>query len=397
MQLAISQIRTDGGTQPRLQLDFAIVSEYAESMADGATFPPITVFHDGANYWLADGFHRLSAVVQNGATEIPADVRQGTLQDAQWHSYSVNQSHGLRRTNDDKRRAVEAALQHEYARRYSNVQIARHCGVSEITIRRYRESIFDIVDDTPRIVTRNGTTYEMNVGNIGIRPEPTAPALPFEPDYSDFYGDGEPALWQQPTPPQPLASHQLINASTNNEWYTPRPFLDAAHEVMGGIDLDPASNAMANEAVRAERYYTIHDDGFAQIWGTPDAPVRVWMNPPYGTHEGESNQARWSRRLIEEYRAGNVTEAIMLVNAVTGNGWFAPLKDFPICFPDGRIRFYNADTEAGQPTHGNALVYFGPNVARFVKVFSQFGAVMARLVEYDGHVYIRGVEDGVSV
>jgi hypothetical protein len=68
------------------------------------------------------------------------------------------------------------------------------------------------------------------------------------------------------------------------------------------------------------------------------------------------------------------------------------LKDFPICFPDSRIRFYNADTEAGQPTHGNALAYFGPNVATFVRVFSQFGAVMARLDEYEGHVFIHGLE-----
>lgn len=184
------------------------------------------------------------------------------------------------------------------------------------------------------------------------------------------------------------ANHQLINTSTNNEWYTPQSFLDAAHEVMGGIDLDPASNATANQIVRATHYYALDDDGFAQHWNG-----RVWLNPPYGTHEdNESNQARWSRRLIDEYRAGNVSEAILLVNAVTGNGWFQPLKDFPICFPDGRIRFYNADTEAGQPTHGNALVYFGPNVAAFVRVFARFGAVMARLDEYDGHVFIHGLE-----
>jgi hypothetical protein len=188
--------------------------------------------------------------------------------------------------------------------------------------------------------------------------------------------------------PRPQANHQLINASTNNEWYTPRPFLDAAHEVMGGVDLDPASNDMANNAVRAAQYYTIDDDGYSKPW-----VGRVWLNPPYGIEDGESNQARWSRRLIQEYEAGNVREAILLVNAVTGNGWFAPLKDYPICFPDARIRFYNADTEAGQPTHGNALVYLGPNIAEFVRVFSQFGAVMARLVERDGQVFIHGACD----
>lgn len=205
--------------------------------------------------------------------------------------------------------------------------------------------------------------------------------LPFDADDDEPLSPYEQSIVERYQPAAPAANHQLINASTNNEWYTPRPFLDAAHEVMGGVDLDPASNPLANEAVRAARFYTIDDDGYSLPW-----QGRVWLNPPYGTDEGESNQARWSRRLIEKYRAGDVSEAILLVNAVPGNQWFAPLKDFPICFPDSRIRFYNADTEAGQPTHSNALIYLGSNVARFVQVFSRFGAVMGRLVEREGHV-----------
>lgn len=177
-QLTITQVRTDGGTQPRIQLDLAIIADYAEAMADGAMFPPITVFYDGADYWLADGFHRLAAIQQLGLADISADVRQGTQQDAQWHSYSVNQSHGLRRTNDDKRRAAEAALAHPYANRYSSREIARHCGVSHQTIENYRDRICQILTDEPRIVTRNGTTYEMNTANIGRQPD----RLPFNDD-----------------------------------------------------------------------------------------------------------------------------------------------------------------------------------------------------------------------
>jgi hypothetical protein len=171
----------------------------------------------------------------------------------------------------------------------------------------------------------------------------------------------------------PLADHQRINLSTSNEWYTPAQFVEAARQVMGGIDLDPASCAFANQVVKATRYYTQDDDGMAQRWYG-----RVWMNPPYGREEGErdSNQARWTRRLLEAYQAGDVTEAIMLVNAVPGNRWFVPLKAYPICFPDARIRFYNEETDAGQPTHSNALIYLGSHLARFRRVFSVFGAVM---------------------
>lgn len=186
----------------------------------------------------------------------------------------------------------------------------------------------------------------------------------------------EPATAEEPPA---LASHQLLNASNNNEWYTPRPFLDAAHELMGGIDLDPASTEFANLTVRAARYYTIDDDGMALPWYG-----RVWMNPPYGLEDGESNQARWTRRLVAEYQAGAVTEALILVNAVTGNAWFAPLMHYPICFPARRIRFYNEETEAGQPTHSNAIVYLGPQLGRFAEIFGRFGAVMATREVWDG-------------
>lgn len=200
-----------------------------------------------------------------------------------------------------------------------------------------------------------------------------APPVPFVPsaaDYADPYGDDDPDAW--PTPVQaPLVSHQLINASTSNEWYTPAPFIEAAREVMERIDLDPASCEYANRTVRALVFFTQEDDGLSSEWHG-----NVWLNPPYGRDDGESNQAIWSRRLMDEYAAGRVTQAILLVNAVPGNSWFVPLKRFPICFPDSRIRFYNEDTEAGQPTHSNALIYFGPNRDRFEEVFSRFGAVM---------------------
>ena len=171
-----------------------------------------------------------------------------------------------------------------------------------------------------------------------------------------------------------LFDHQLINQSTNNEWYTPEPFLKAARAVMGGIDLDSASNDFANQIVQAATFYIEEQDGFTQPWFG-----RIWLNPPYGRDEelNESNQARWSGRLLAEYAAGAVAEAILLVNCVPGNSWFVPLKQFPMCLPDLRIRFYNEETKAGQPTHSNALVYFGRNVDRFVEAFAQFGAVVA--------------------
>ncbi|MEI7538585.1 MAG: DNA N-6-adenine-methyltransferase [Comamonadaceae bacterium] len=206
-------------------------------------------------------------------------------------------------------------------------------------------------------------------------PEPVEePLTPYEAQIAATY-----------TPDPPRANHQNINSSTNNEWYTPSAFVEAARVVLGGIDLDPASCPYANRTVQAGRFYTQDDDGITQPWhGT------VWLNPPYGREEGEadSNQARWSRRLIDAYQSGEIRAAILLVNAVPGNKWFAPLKRFPICFPDARIRFYNESTEAGQPTHSNALIYVGPDVAAFVRAFSVFGQVMAPICVGNGGVEI---------
>src|SRR3990172_2809657 len=91
-------IRLDGGTQPRAKIDQAVCDDYGERMKAGEKFPPVDVFFDGENYWLADGFHRIQAYVMAVPGEaIECNVFQGTLADAQWHSYSVNKAHGIRR------------------------------------------------------------------------------------------------------------------------------------------------------------------------------------------------------------------------------------------------------------------------------------------------------------
>ncbi len=165
-----------------------------------------------------------------------------------------------------------------------------------------------------------------------------------------------------------------LHSSDSNEWYTKAEYVNAAREVMGAIDLDPASCELANRTVKAAQFYTIDDNGLSQIWSG-----RVWLNPPYGRDGNDSNQALWSARLIKEFCDGDVSEAVLLVNSVTDCQWFQPLWDFPICFTDHRIRFYNSDGEGNSPTHGNAFVYFGSQADRFAEIFSQFGAIVKRV------------------
>lgn len=168
--MKISQIRMDGGTQPRADINDAVVHEYAEAMTAGATFPPVVVFHDGTDHWLADGFHRVRAALYLGQATIDADVRQGTRRDAILHSVGANAVHGLRRTNEDKRRAVELLLTDPEWSRWSDRRIALQCGVDQKTVLRLRgrlsEELPQMANPT-RTVTRNGTTYQQDTTNIG--------------------------------------------------------------------------------------------------------------------------------------------------------------------------------------------------------------------------------------
>lgn len=139
--LKIDQIRRDGATQPRAAIDFETVFDYMDAMVDGAEFPPVTVFYDGTDYWLADGFHRVKAREQGGFDEIACEVHQGTQQDAQWYSFAANKTNGLRRTNDDKQRAVKAALLHPLGVGLSDRQIGSHVGVDHKTVSGWREKL----------------------------------------------------------------------------------------------------------------------------------------------------------------------------------------------------------------------------------------------------------------
>lgn len=169
MSLHIDSIRIDGGTQSRASINEATVAEYAEAMADPATvFPPVIAYFDGREYWLADGFHRLAAWRQIGRTDIPAEIRQGDRRAAILHSVAANSAHGLRRTNDDKRRAVLTLLEDAEWSAWSDREIARRCAVHHEMVGKLRASLTGgSASDARTYTTKHGTTATMNTANIG--------------------------------------------------------------------------------------------------------------------------------------------------------------------------------------------------------------------------------------
>jgi len=166
------------------------------------------------------------------------------------------------------------------------------------------------------------------------------------------------------------------------EHYTPPAITKAARQVMGGIDLDPASCEAANQVVQARRFFTVDDDGLSRVWaGT------VWLNPPYGKAGKESSKSIWTRRLIREIEHGSVTEACLLVTASMSDGWFQPIwrAASALCFPNGRLQFWSCACDgrpalqSGNPTQ-NVVAYFGPNAEWFADSFQRIGTVVTNWV-----------------
>lgn len=182
------------------------------------------------------------------------------------------------------------------------------------------------------------------------------------------------------------------------DWYTPSPFVEAARELMGGIDLDPASDAEANKTVRAVQFFTEHDNGLSRPWFR-----RVFLNPPGGFVN------EFWKHLVSDWMARHVSEAIWIgysleqLQTLQQSGAYMHPMDYAICVPSKRIAFveneakrvariakltaYNdvamelgtkprrVSEKADSPSHGNYITYLGPNVDGFARIFEQFGKV----------------------
>ena len=197
------------------------------------------------------------------------------------------------------------------------------------------------------------------------------------------------------------SDQQCNQDSGNTEWYTPPKYTEAARQVMGEIDLDPASSKIANKMHKATKIFTKAQNGLNKTW-----KGRVFMNHPFGKGEKACKTIErdglkhykcsknscvkrgyhidedvpgngvWINKILKSYRTGKVEEAIILTFASTSEGWFIPLLDHKQCFVRGRINFIdiNGKVITGAPK-GAVFTYLGDNPARFALVFGKFGKV----------------------
>lgn len=207
-----------------------------------------------------------------------------------------------------------------------------------------------------------------------------------------------------------LVSRHSCDATT---WQTPPNYVEASRKTLGGIDLDPASCARANEVVGAKRFFgpgSTVENGFTTSW-----EGRVFLNPPGGRCDANGVSLRrktgskgwwyadgrpcdgvsrsaakaWWAKLIDHWTDGSVASAIFLSFSVEliqtsqapPRAIYVP-ADFPLCFPARRISFLDGD---GKPvvgnTHSSMVVLLPPpggaayreTVERFFDAFRPFG------------------------
>lgn len=197
-------------------------------------------------------------------------------------------------------------------------------------------------------------------------PEDDEPLTPYEQQIAAQYERSQPATEYVPAlMSQPMS---VLTSQGTVEWYTPPDLIQRARKVLGGIDLDPASNDIAQQWIRATEYYTADDDGKAQTWRG-----RVWLNPPF------DEAGDWVDLLDSQYVNGDVDAAILLVNSAPGYNWWEDLwRRRPVCMLRERVRFYTAEGIAaeGAAKKGTTIAYYGNDLDAFAAAFGDLGRII---------------------
>jgi len=145
--IKLNDMVIDAGTQQRVTINNDVVAEYAEAMRCGTKFPAITVFFNGSSYYLVDGYHRYNATKDAGIDDILADVIEGTKREAVLYSLGVNNSHGIRLTNADKRKAVLTMLEDDEWKYWTDIAISKHCKVTQPFVSKIRKEYDNTQND----------------------------------------------------------------------------------------------------------------------------------------------------------------------------------------------------------------------------------------------------------
>ena len=270
----------------------------------------------------------------------------------------------------------------EYARQANDTELLRHA--TEIRLRAERRA-GELLAETPKAIGARGSGSNQHqvrspvatapesqtLAELGVTKTQSAKwqklaALP--EDKFEIRVEHAKARVEGMTTSAPSYSTGEY-AGEDDEWFTPPDIIEAAREALGGIDLDPASHAIAQQTIGAATFYTVLDDGLTRPWFG-----KVWLNPPFN----RTLLSLFVERLVAEYASGAVERAILLTHDYTDVEWFhaAARAAQVICFPRGRIRFRSPCGDECSPRQGQALFYFGRDDEAFRRTFGRSGLIV---------------------
>jgi hypothetical protein len=238
--LAIADLVLDAEVHVRAETSSARVEQYTVAYMKGDVFPPIDVFYDGCDYFVANGFHRVPSRKAAGFTDILANVRRGSRRDA--FLFGLTQDRGLGHSHADKRKKVTKILGDAELRSWSDAVIARMCDVSPPFVGKMRGEL-GIADDGVR---RGADGKVKNTKNIGAKPKPKSAKAKASAE------NGEP-----PTPPadaptdeqgppsNPGTAPNRLEPVTANENGSAMPLALAAAEQVPVVTVPPKEPSVA--------------------------------------------------------------------------------------------------------------------------------------------------------
>lgn len=367
IDVATNLIKTEG----RFRKDFGDIPALAESIKELGLLQPIGI---DSGYRLVFGERRLKAFQHLGRDTIPA--RFVNLDSLLKGEYAENEFR--KDFTVSERVEIGKALEGELQGRVGNPEL-----------RPIGEKIPELPQGRTRDLAAkaagfgNGKTYEqakkaiaeappevvaaMDAGEVSVSLAAKVVNLPEEERQVIA---AAPVEQMADTAREAIKRAHVANNSGNNEWYTPADYIALAREVMGDIDTDPATSAVANQTVRAKTFFTADDNGLAQEWSG-----RVWMNPPYA----QPIISDFAEAVASKFEAGEIDQACVLVNNGTETAWFQRMVSVAsaVCFPKSRIKFLDPDgNPSGAPLQGQAVIYMGGNVESFADVFCKKGVVL---------------------
>lgn len=331
-------------------------------IAEHGVLVPVEVDENGE---LLDGHHRVRAwhELKADGVDLPdyARIKRVGWSEEQKRNHARRLNVLRRQLSDDQRERVVIDMRQDRA---SLRQIGEALGISHTEVKR--------ILDNPTVT--NVPVENMPPTVIGKDGKERLATMPPKPTQDSIFHPGESVALDLQAAKETVRQAKedghgrphVANNSGNNEWYTPAEYIEAARRVLGVIELDPASSDEANTVVGADTYYTIDDDGLAKKWAG-----RVWLNPPYSS----DLVGKFTDKLKKHFEAGDIEQAVVLVNNATETQWFQSLAFHAtaICFPARRVRFWSPNGDEGAPLQGQAIVYLGSNTNAFIDQFQDFG------------------------